>query len=85
MQSLAFQLAWAAITFVGAVIATVSVLTVCLLPLGLLLFLGVIAVPIASLVYGLYAAYETYYGADFRYWQVGDFVAQQMGEPKSEE
>jgi uncharacterized Tic20 family protein len=85
MQSLAFQLAWAGATFLAALVAALSVVTICLIPLGLVLLIAVIAVPIAALVYGLYAAYETYYGADFLYWKVGEFVAQQMGEQEDQE
>ncbi len=79
MQSLVFQLACAGITFLGALAGALSILTICLIPLGLPLLLAAVALPIAALFYGLYAAYETYYGADFRYWQVGDFVERQTG------
>jgi uncharacterized Tic20 family protein len=78
MQSLAFQLAWAGATIVAAVAMVLSILTICLIPLGLVLLLAVIVLPFAGLFYGLYAAYETYYGADFVYWKVGPFVQQQM-------
>ena len=79
MQSLAFQLAWAGATIVAALAMVLSILTICLIPLGLVLLLAVIVLPFAGLFYGLYAAYETYYGADFLYWKVGQFVQQQMG------
>jgi uncharacterized Tic20 family protein len=78
MQSLVFQLAWGGATIVAALAMVLSILTICLIPLGLVLLLAVVVLPFAGLFYGLYAAYETYYGADFLYWKVGPFVQQQM-------
>ena len=80
LQALVFQLAWMAGTIVAALAMALSILTICLIPLGLLL--AVVVLPFAGLFYGLYAAYETYYGADFLYWKVGEFVQQQMGNSK---
>ncbi len=78
MQSLVFQLAWAGAAIAAAVAMVLSMLSICLIPVGLVLLLAVIILPFAGLFYGLYAAYETYYGADFLYWKVGPFVRQQM-------
>jgi len=82
LQALVFQLAWMAATIVAALAMALSILTICLIPLGLVLLLAVVVLPFAGLFYGLYAAYETYYGADFLYWKVGEFVQQQMGSSK---
>ncbi len=78
LQAIAFQLLLTVATVVVGLAIVLSALTICLIPLALILLLGVIALPFAQLLYGLYAAYETYYGADFVYWQVGDFVGRQM-------
>jgi len=79
MQALVFQMAWMGATIGVAAAMVLSILTICLIPLGLVLLLAVVGLPFAGLIYGLYAAYETYYGADFLYWKVGEFVQQQMG------
>jgi uncharacterized Tic20 family protein len=78
MQALVFQMAWMGATIAVAAAMVLSILTICLIPLGLVLLLAVVGLPFAGLFYGLYAAYETYYGADFLYWKVGEFVQQQM-------
>ncbi len=78
MQALVFQMAWMGATVAVAVAMALSILTICLIPLGLVLLLAVVGLPFAGLLYGLYAAYETYYGADFLYWKVGEFVQRQM-------
>lgn len=80
IQAVAFQLVLMGVTIAAVVAIVVSALTICLIPLALVLLLGVIALPFAELFYGLYAAYETYYGADFMYWRVGEFVKQEMGK-----
>lgn len=77
MQALVFQMAWMGATVAVAVAMALSILTICLIPLGLVLLLAVVGLPFAGLLYGLYAAYETYYGADFLYWKVGEFVQRQ--------
>lgn len=78
MQSLVFQMAWMGATIAVAAAMVLSFLTICLIPLGLVLLLAVVGLPFAGLLYGLNAAYETYYGADFLYWKVGEFVHKQM-------
>jgi uncharacterized Tic20 family protein len=49
-----------------------------LLPLMLIVTLiwaaALVALPIAQVVYGCYAALETYNGRPFRYWQVADLI-----------
>ncbi len=61
--------------------ALTSVLVgLCLLPFNLLLsviwVISVVGLPLAALGYGLYAAYRTYHGEDFRYWLIGERVAE---------
>jgi len=77
MQALVFQLAVAAVLIAGGFTMVISFITICLIPLGLILLLGLIALPFVALFYGLYAAYETYYGEDFEYAWVGEFVRKQ--------
>ena len=77
MQALVFQLAVAAALIAAGFTMVISFVTVCLIPLGLILLLALIALPFAALFYGLYAAYETYYGEDFQYAWVGEFVRKQ--------
>lgn len=54
-----------------------------LVPIALLLTLVTVSwvtgVPLAWLGYGLFAAYQTYQGADFRYPLIGDWLAKEMG------
>jgi hypothetical protein len=37
---------------------------------------AVVGLPLAALGYGLYAAYKTYEGEDFRYWLIGERIAE---------
>ena len=81
-------LAWIALLVAGMVIlvptwiVTILLLVILvgllLLPLALALTVVVpsalLALPFASLVYGLYAAFEVYAGRPFRYWRVADWV-----------
>lgn len=66
-------------TVTGAL--TAVVVGLCLMPFALLvtvlLAVALLVLLIAPLVYGLYAAYETYQGRDFRYRWVSDWVDQQ--------
>jgi uncharacterized Tic20 family protein len=81
LQSTIFQLVvWVG---VGLVIGAMWVMTVLLsfigigllcIPFTLLATIFLLAVPLASLVYGIYAAVQCSHGADFRYWLVGDWV-----------
>ena len=86
LQAVAFQVAALLATVLGGILVVVgwvvsgllaAVLVGCLLmPFALLLTLAVILLPIAALVYGLFGAYEVYYGRDFRYWLVGEWLEQ---------
>ena len=82
--------AWVALLIVGAAIliptwiVTVLLMVVLigflLLPLTLVLTIALpaalIVLPLATLVYGLYAAIEVYAGREFRYWLVADWIEQ---------
>jgi hypothetical protein len=61
---------------------TAVLIGLCLMPFALLitvvLALLVLILPLAQLGYGLYAAYETYQGRDFRYWLVGESLEKEM-------
>ncbi|OQY21162.1 MAG: hypothetical protein B6I34_07750 [Anaerolineaceae bacterium 4572_32.1] len=81
---LAFALVGAILVIVGWTVsgALAAVLIgLCLMPFALLVTLllvaGIIVLPIVLLIYGLYAAYETYQGRDFRYKWISDWVDQQ--------
>jgi uncharacterized Tic20 family protein len=88
LQALTFQGAVLLATVLGGVLVVAGwlisglltvVLVGCLLmPFALLLTIAVALVPIAGLVYGLVAAYETYYGHDFRYWLVGEWLEREQ-------
>jgi uncharacterized Tic20 family protein len=80
-----------AFTVVGSILVVVGwtvsgalaavLIGLCLMPFALLVTLllvaGVLLLPVVQLVYGLYAAYETYNGRDFRYRWVSDWIDQQ--------
>lgn len=78
LQAVAFQLLLIPVTIAAGLAILLSALTICLIPLAVLLIPLLIGLPLAELVYGLYAAYQTYYGADFDYWIVGRFVRDQL-------
>jgi uncharacterized Tic20 family protein len=75
-------LAGGLLVLIPAWIMTVLLLVVLigflLVPLMLVLTIawpvGLVALPFASLVYGLYAAFEVYGGRPFRYWLVADWI-----------
>lgn len=91
VYQVASVLAVLAFAVVGATLVVVSwtvagalaavLIGLCLMPFALLVTLLLAAVllvlPIVLLVYGLYAAYETYHGRDFRYKWVADWIDQQ--------
>jgi len=81
LQAVVFQLLLVPLTIAGGLAIVLSALTICLIPLALLLIPLLIGLPLAELVYGCYAAYQTYYGADFDYWIVGQFVRDQLRSP----
>lgn len=80
-----------ALAVIGAILVVVGwtvsgalaavLIGLCLMPFALLvtllLVVAVVVLPIAQVVYGLYAAYETYAGRDFRYKWVADWIDQQ--------
>jgi uncharacterized Tic20 family protein len=81
LQSAIFQLiAWvAAGVVIGLMWAVTGILSaiiigVLCIPFALVLTLVIGLMPIAALVYGVYAAIQTSQGQDFRYWLVGDWV-----------
>ena len=81
LQSTIFQLVvWVGIGLViGAIwlftaILSIFIIGLFLVPISLLATIFLLAVPLASLVYGVYAAVKCSHGEDFRYWQVGDWV-----------
>ena len=78
LQAVVFQLLLVPVTAVAGLAIVLSALTICLIPLALLLIPLLVGLPLAELVYGLYAAYQTYYGANFDYWIVGQFVRDRL-------
>lgn len=84
LSVLVFAVAVVTLVVVGWTVAgalTAVLIGLCLMPFALLVTLLLAAVllglPIVLLVYGLYAAYETYHGRDFRYKWVADWIDQQ--------
>lgn len=81
LQSTIFQLiTWAgiglvigAMWLVTALLSAVIIGILCI-PFTLLGTVILLVVPLASLVYGVYAAVQCSSGEDFRYWLVGDWV-----------
>jgi uncharacterized Tic20 family protein len=63
---------------------TAILIGLCLMPFAVLITvvfaLLVLILPIAQLGYGLYAAYETYQGRDFRYWLIGEALEKEMAK-----
>lgn len=61
---------------------TAILIGLCLMPFALLITVVfavlVLVLPLAQVGYGLYAAYETYQGRDFRYWLVGEALEKEM-------
>ena len=81
LQSTIFQLiVWVGIGLViGAIwlftaILSIFLIGLFLIPFSLLATLFLLALPLASLIYGVYAAIKCSHGEDFRYWLVGDWV-----------
>lgn len=89
-------LAWVGLLVAGLVIlvpawiVTILLLLILvgllLLPLTLVLTIvwpgALVALPLATLIYGLYAAVEVYAGRGFRYWWVADWIERrELGRP----
>ncbi len=77
LQSVLMQvIAWlgggllAAILWVVAALLTIVCIGVLLYPVAMLVSL----LPIAAVVYGIYAAIQCNEGRDFKYWQIGDWL-----------
>ena len=77
LQSFIFQLiAWVGGGFIIAIawtitgILTAVIVGLCLMPIACILSF----IPIAAIVYGIYAGVETSQGKDFRYWLIGDWM-----------
>lgn len=85
LQAALFQLiCWAGIgALIGLIWGAIGILSmimigILLIPIGVILTLLLAVMPIASVVYGIFGAYETSQGTDFRYWMLGDWVAQML-------
>jgi uncharacterized Tic20 family protein len=81
LQSTIFQLiVWVGVgLLIGAIWLVTLFLSIFLIgllcvPFALLGTIFLLFVPLASLVYGVYAAVKCSHGEDFRYWLVGDWV-----------
>ncbi len=81
LQSVIFQLIgwYGGGTLIGVMWAIVGVLSalivgVILIPFALIFTLVFAILPLGTLIYGLYGAYQVNQGKDFRYWLVGDWV-----------
>jgi len=81
LQSTIFQLiVWVGVGLViGAIwlitgILSIFLIGLLLIPFSLLATLFLLVVPLASLIYGVYAGIKCSHGEDFRYWLVGDWV-----------
>jgi hypothetical protein len=81
LQSTIFQLiVWVGVGLViGAIwlitgILSIVLIGLLLIPFSLLATLFLLVVPLASLIYGVYAGIKCSHGEDFRYWLVGDWV-----------
>jgi len=84
LQAFVFQLAALVITAVLVLLVTIAwaitaplipiLIGLCLLPFALLLTIAVILFPVLVLVYGVYAALETYNGRDFQYFWIGEWL-----------
>lgn len=65
-------------TWIVTALLLVVLIGLLLLPLALVLTIALPAIlavlPFASLVYGLYGAFEVYAGRPFRYWKVADWI-----------
>ncbi len=72
-------------TWIVTVLLLVVLIGFLLLPLALLLTIALpaalVVLPFASLVYGLYGAFEVYGGRAFRYWLVADWVESRGVKP----
>ncbi|MBI3942817.1 MAG: DUF4870 domain-containing protein [Chloroflexi bacterium] len=87
LQSLIFQmLVLITIGILGVVLAIawpvtiglmILVIGLALLPFTLILTILTLALPVAGLLYNIYAALQTYQGRPFHYWLIGNLVSGQ--------
>ena len=75
LQALVYQV----VTLATVAIAWLVSFVLMFLCVGLLLVPIALVFSIAVIVYGIIAALETYKGRDFRYWLIGDFLAEAGG------
>lgn len=78
LQAFVFQMIWwiGSGAILGVVWAVTGLLSAVLIGLCLIPFACTITLlPVAALVYGVYAGIETAQGRDFKYWLIGDWVA----------
>ncbi len=85
LQAALFQLiCWGGVgALIGLIWSAIGILSmvmigILLIPIGVILTLLLAALPIASVIYGIVGAIETSQGTDFRYWILGDWVAQML-------
>jgi len=69
--------AWVVIGVLSAVLIGLLLIPFAL-PATLLIFLLLLAAPLAWLGYGLYAAYQVYQGHHVRYWLIGQWVEEEL-------
>ena len=81
LQSMIFQLIWwyGGGLLIGAMWATVGVLSailigLILIPVALVVTLVLALLPIGAVIYGVVGAIQVNQGQDFKYWLVGDWV-----------
>ena len=87
LQAAVFQTVWLALPVVLFVVGLIMVITgataasftdarlgVIVLPVVIFGLMGLLAVFVLGLLYGLVGAYEAYQGRDFRYWLIGGMV-----------
>jgi uncharacterized Tic20 family protein len=81
LQAMVFQLIWwyGGGLLIGAMWATVGVLSailigIILIPFAIVMTLVLACLPVGAVVYGIIGAIRVYQGQDFKYWLVGDWV-----------
>jgi uncharacterized Tic20 family protein len=81
LQAMIFQLIWwyGGGLLIGAMWATVGVLSailvgIVLIPFAILITLVLVFLPVGAVIYGVIAAIQVNQGQDFKYWLIGDWV-----------
>jgi hypothetical protein len=81
LQALIFQLIWwyGGGLLIGAMWASVGVLSailigIILIPFAIVMTLILACLPVGAIVHGIIGAIRVYQGQDFKYWLVGDWV-----------